>query len=88
MSSALSKMAQVKQKISDYKTSADFETAVDDLSEGMLLGIDLPGGLTAPLYDAFIESGTAKPETPSSPVNATEAAKPAGSAPINDTLPI
>lgn len=85
MSSALSKMAQVKQKISDYKTGADFETAVDDLSEGMLLGIDLPGGLTAPLYDAFIESGTAKPETPSSPVNATEAAKPAGSAPINDT---
>ena len=85
MSSALSKMAQVKQKISDYKTSADFETAVDDLSEGMLLGIELPDGLTAPLYDAFIESGTAKPETPSSPVNATEAAKPAGSAPINDT---
>lgn len=85
MSSALSKMAQVKQKISDYKTVADFETAVDDLSEGMLLGIELPGGLTAPLYDAFIESGTAKPETPSSPVNATEAAKPAGSAPINDT---
>jgi len=85
MSSALSKMAQVKQKISDYKTVADFETAVDDLSEGMLLGSALPGGLTAPLYDAFIESGTAKPETPSSPVNATEAAKPAGSAPINDT---
>ena len=85
MSSALSKMAQVKQKISDYKTVADFETAVDDLSQGMLLGIELPDGLTAPLYDAFIESGTAKPETPSSPVNATEAAKPAGSAPINDT---
>jgi len=84
MSSALDKMAQVKQKISDYKIFSDFETVLDDLSEGIIL-YNLPGGLVAPLYDAFIESGNATPETPSSPVNATETPKPAGSAPINDT---
>jgi len=85
MSSALTQMRQVNQRVSAYATFDDFEDAYSTLSENIPDNLDgRPQGVLANLYAAFIEYDDAPKKSAEKPAESPAPESTEKSAPINE----